>query len=419
MILFILPLIALAANNLIGGIDYLFKLLFPPVPTTTPLSQPYTPPFTGGQCSTNYHIVLKCFGEGGGVYYSSGNCGRENSSTPAPHIGLFSCSANRIYGAIPSSATLQKTFTQGAGFRQLDCVLIGADGVFYQTIYTSNASTPDAEIFGFFRDDGLTDDCGNLPNPSPTLPIGGSGLPSSPAPVLYPPPNNPNNNWFPLIAGLAAVAATALTAATAAAAATAATAVTAATAAATAATAAIASAPSGSTIQQQSQSQKFSADALVGIAQVLAEVARQIAELEKEVRKLKTGEAKKEKDDAKKVIRYDFGSANRDGFIKLYPESNPDGFEATFVDVQIFNIPSGSGKYFGEKSPHYYKYKSLGQVHFVSPTFGILESREIDFARLSLNVPDNCFGFFYHFGLDGIVSANLSGFYAKTEKQAV
>ena len=58
MILFILPLIALAANNLIGGIDYLFKLLFPPVPSTVPLSQPYTPPFTGGQCLVQYRITF-------------------------------------------------------------------------------------------------------------------------------------------------------------------------------------------------------------------------------------------------------------------------------------------------------------------------------------------------------------------------
>ena len=398
MILFILPLIALAANNLIGGIDYLFKLLFPSVPPTAPLSKSYTPPFTGGQCEVPYILTYSI---------SKGNNTFENGSVIVQGKSLLGYtldtqqSPNPLYG----NWQFYLNFTNGTFGERT--------GAF---IWSEGASVVQ---FSVVRQDGLSDNCGNLPNPNPTLPIGGNGLPSSPPPVLYTPPNTTNNNFFPLIAGLAAVAATALTAATAAAAATAATAVTAATAASTAATAAIASAPSGSTIQQQSQSQKFSADALVGIAQVLAEVARQIAELEKEVRKLKTGEAKKEKDDAKKVIRYDFGSANRDGFIKLYPESNPDGFEATFVDVQIFNIPSGSGKYFGEKSPHYYKYKSLGQVHFVSPTFGILESREIDFARLSLNVPDNCFGFFYHFGLDGIVSANLSGFYAKTEKQAV
>lgn len=391
MILFILPLIALAANNLIGGIDYLFKLLFPPVPSTVPLSQPYTPPFTGGQCLVQYRITYN-------IDFPDGT--RFQTNNQIVLNGAFS--GVKFLPSSPSNPNSGLHFISQSGEAK--------------NFITNN---PDFKIIivSVIRVDNLTDSCGNLPNPIPPSPIGGSGLPSSPSPVLYPPPNNPNNNWFPLIAGIAAVAGTALTAATAAAAATAATAITAATAAATAATAAIASAPNGSTIQQQSQSQKFNADALVGVAQVLAEIAKQINELEKEVRKVKTKEADKEKDDAEKVIRYDFGSANKDGFIKLYPESNPDRFKATFIDLQIFNIPIGYGKYFGEKSPHLYKYQSLGQIHFVSPTFGILESREVDFVRLSLNVPDNCFGFFYHFGLNGIISANLSGFYTKTEQQ--
>lgn len=408
MILFILPLIALAVPTIVAGLDYLFKLLFPPAPDTVPLSEPYTPPYTGGQCvGVTYSVAIT-------VSYTFNGSPVTEVNQAGNYIGKITEVSVKPVTANQFSLTVKyNNGTQTAFFAG-----------WYNSPSVTNLTATSISVTPL---GGAVDNCGNLPNPNPSSPIGGNGLPSSPPPVLYPPPNSPpntppttpNNNWFPLIAGIAAIAATALTAATAAAAATAATAVTAATAAATAATAAIASAPSGSTTQQQAQSQKLSADALVGIAQVLAEVAKQIAELEKETRKLKTDEAKKEKDDAKKVIRYDFGSANRDGFIKLYPESNPDGFEATFVDVQIFNIPLGSGKYFGEKSPHYYKYKSLGQVHFVSPTFGILESREIDFARLSLNVPDNCFGFFYHFGLNGIVSANLSCFYTKTEKQAV
>ena len=392
MILFILPLIALAANNLIGGIGYLFKLLFPPVLPTVPLSQPFTPAVIGGQCLVMYSVNLKT---------------RRTSDNFIQDWGVY-----QGMGAISFLGLTNKLNGQTIAVKFADRPIIEPNiGEYVAGLYIDLSTK--------YRIDGQPDNCGDTPNPNPTSPIGGSGLPSSPSPVLYPPPNNPNNNWFPLIAGIAAVAATALTAATAAAAATATTAITAATAAATAATAASASAPSGSTTQKQADSQKLSADALVGIAQVLAEIAKQIQELEKEVRKLKTKESKKEEDDAKKVIRYDFGSANRDGFIKLYPDSNPDSYEATFVDVQIFNIPIGSGKYFGDKSPHFYKYRSLGQIHFVSPTFGILESREVDFARLSLNIPDNCFGFFYHFGLNGLINANLSAFYSKTEKQAV
>lgn len=386
-----LPIFILGSLGL-ALLDYLFRqLLAPPVPVTTPLSAPYTPPFTGGQCSDGQYKV----------YVNIQPVGQFPSSTYVVGIG-------KVQGFVRNSVSPNYG---------LNVAFLKADGSIELKPVTNSFDAP-AQITSIERLNGV-DNCGDLPNPNPTLPIGGGGLPSSPPPVLYPPPDTTNNNLFPLIAGLAAIAATALTAATAAAAAAAATAVTAGTSAVTAATAAVASAPSGSTTQQQAQSQKLSADALVGIAQVLAEIAKQIAELEKEIRKLKTKESKKQEDDAKKVIRYDFGSANRDGFVTLYPANNPDGYEATFIDVQIFNIPSGSGKYFGEKSPHYYRYKSLGQIHFVSPTFGILESREIDFARLSLNVPDNCFGFFYHFGLDGVISSNLSGFYTKTEKQAV
>ena len=388
-----LPVIILGSLALALA-DYLYRrFLAPPVPSTTPLSAPYTPPFTGGQCvGIQYRITY-------------------NQSAHRPDYTDDITNATIVLnGAVSIQRTVQGEQQQ---------LKIFGGGVIANTLAWLDYRFDDPVILSVLRTDGLIDNCGDIPNPNPALPIGGGGLAQSPPPILYPPPNNPNNNFFTLVAGIAAVAAAAATAAVAAAAAAAAAAEAAAVAAVAAAEAAAAASVAGSAAASSAASQASLAAAIGKIAQAIAEIVKLITGLEKEIRKLKTKEADKDKEKAENVVRYDFGSANRDGFLKLYPESNPDTFKATFVDIQIFNIPTGSGKYFGEKSPHYYKYKSLGQIHFVSPTFGILESREIDFARLSLNVPDNCFGFFYHFGLDGIVSANISGFYTKTEKQAV
>lgn len=380
-----LPVIILGSLALALA-DYLYrKFLAPPVPDTSPLSPPYTPPFTGGQCAgEKYNFTV--------TYFPGGRTEIDNRVD--------------ITGAIGSAY-----FTYNDGISDNYSIPTGQGPIGYRSSRVPIVSN-------VVKFNGSIDQCGDLPNPIPGLPIGGGGLAKSPPPVLYPPSGDPNANFYTIIAGIAAIAGVAATAAIAAGTAATAAASAAATAAAASASAAGAASAAGSAAAAAASAAEGTAIAIGKIAEAIAQVIKLILELEKEIRKLKTKEADKDKEKAKKVVRYDFGSANKDGFITLYPINNPDTFVANFIDIRIFNIPMGSGKYFGDKSPHYYKYKSLGQIHFVSPTFGILESREIDFARLSLNVPDNCFGFFYHFGLDGVINANISAFYTKTEKQS-
>lgn len=227
------------------------------------------------------------------------------------------------------------------------------------------------------REDGSNVECGNVPNPNPSPSISDDGIATSPSP-------NPNN-FIPLITGIAAATAAAFLAAKAAAA---------------AALAAAKAAAIGGNI----------ADAIAKLADALAEILKLLAALEKK--------KEKEKDEEKTVSEYDFGRVEKDGFLRLYPDENLAKQELSYLDVQVENVPAYTGKYFGQLSPHYYRYKSLGYISFVSPTFGILETRQIDFRRLSLNPPENAFGFFYHFGLDGILKANLTGFYTKKEEEA-
>jgi len=123
----------------------------------------------------------------------------------------------------------------------------------------------------------------------------------------------------------------------------------------------------------------------------------------------------KDNDKKKSLYRHDYGSIRKDGFLRLYPSGEQNGFSPQYVDLQLLSIPISYGKYFGNLSPNFYRFKSLGHISFVSPSFGVLSTHELEFSRISLTVPDNAFGFFYHLGLDDTIRANVSLFYLRSQ----
>lgn len=151
-------------------------------------------------------------------------------------------------------------------------------------------------------------------------------------------------------------------------------------------------------------------------------VARAIEALSDLLNKKNNEENKKEKEkkESQDTIRYEFGSIQKDGFLRLYPDSNLVKYVAQQLDISFITIPSYLGKYFGKFSPNYYRHKptsnlisSLGYISFVSPTFGVLSTHHLEFRRTSIKVPENSIGFYYHLGLDGALTANAFAFYTK------
>lgn len=238
------------------------------------------------------------------------------------------------------------------------------------TVSGSSSFYRDYEVNDIRRSDGQADSCGNLPNPNPAPSVGSDGIATSPAPVY--------DGDDSLVLGAPLVALPSI-----------APAIQALAAAAAAAGSALAAA--------------------VEVAKALEKVGDFLEKLKDYL------EDKDKEDDTKKALfKHDYGSIRKDGFLRLYPIGEIDGFKPVYVDLQLLSIPIGYGKYFGQLSPNFYRFKSLGYISFVSSSFGILETREIEFSRTSLNVPDNAYGFFYHLGLEDAIRANVSLFYLKT-----
>ena len=109
----------------------------------------------------------------------------------------------------------------------------------------------------------------------------------------------------------------------------------------------------------------------------------------------------KKKDDPENrdIVRQTYGQILGDGALDFFPENNTR-FQAIQLDVVITNIPSGFGKFFGNLSPHRYRYKELGYIAFYSVTQGILSVHSVQFKRTSYQIPELAVGFIYHLGLN-------------------
>jgi len=113
------------------------------------------------------------------------------------------------------------------------------------------------------------------------------------------------------------------------------------------------------------------------------------------------------------VSRQFLGRINNDGFLRLYPATNPDKFICEQLDIIVLDIPIGYGRVFGRLSPNRFPFRVIGTISFVSITQGIIKTYDLEYVRNSLEVPVNAIGFFYNLGLDGVIKAEPTAIYTK------
>lgn len=323
--------------------DYLRRQLLPSAPTTSPVSDPYTPPFIGGQCSIPYTVKIMVTDKSTNVESVF-----DTRGVTGPIRGA------EVFDDIPNNVLRLTITSSSAPLVKL------ANKNFYKNLRLGAIIPPS----------GVSDNCGNLQNPNGAPSIASDGLAGVAAPQL----DNDDN----LVSGAPIVALPSIAAILAAA-----------IAAAKAAGAAL-------------DAIKSIADAIAAIGDLLDKIKDWLEDKDKD-------------DDTKKDLYvHTYGSIRKDGFLRLYPQGTENGFKPVYIDLQLLSIPVGFGKYFGTLSPNFYRFQSLGHISFVSPSFGILSTHEIEFTRTSMTVPDNAYGFFYHLGLEDVIRANVSLFYLKS-----
>lgn len=316
---------------------------------SSPSSTPLAPPYTPP--FTNGQCVGVSYQIGVKVYDSTGSLIFEN-----PTLGF-------LLGAI-TEVPLDVENQQGEIFTALKGQTSTVLGGWRKT--SPNPLRVQTGQWTVTRSDGSSVSCGDPPNPNAGQPTSSDGLSDSPAP-------NPEEDSIRVIEGSP-----------------------------------LATIPNfGAALTSALNAARNAADALAGIAGL----ANAIDALRDLMDAVKDKLDEEDKDKKRDTYRLDIGSVSTDGFLRLYPSENAQKFKAELLDVQVLSIPPYYGKYFGNKSPHFYRFKELGYIAFVSPTFGVMEYREIEFSRMSLSIPDDCIGFFYHFGLEGEIFANLSAFY--------
>lgn len=362
---------ALAAKT---AYDYLFpNNELPTVGETTPTpdSPPYVPPFTGGQCTgVQYETVIN-----GQVKFGIGS---------------------NLEGQI------QSTFVNAVGHSVSEPISVArleirnGNAVWVITNQLERTLTSTSPIYAPLDISGLNvtvrradlapDTCGDLPDPnaSPPPPIPDGGIPQNGTPAI-----SPNDELVE--AGLPVVFAPSVLAALAGLAISIGQAIAAAQAAADALAAT-----------------KALADAVKGIADILAEYKETFDELRKYLNK------KKKEDDANKqyFIRQ-FGTILRDGYLDITPRPAVEGFKPLMLDFLCANVPNAKGRFFGIKSYNWFRYEELGSICFLSPTSGVLSIHKIEHVRTSIPIPELAIGFTYNMGLNGVIRARVSMLYTQ------
>jgi len=355
MSVFFLPLLPLAIPYILGGLDFLRQALFPPAADTEPVGEPFTPPFTGGQCPTLYNVVWRVR--------------VINQFNPNPPFSQLTNTDRGQPVPAPISGITAMLISENTDGTDTWRVFIGQTQM---TEFSGLIDNIEVSIVSVSRVDGQPDNCGNVSNPNPAPDVNGDGIAGSNDPDLD------GANAVKVVEGAPLVSlpnfAVALAAALAAA--------------------------------------KVAADALAA-ARAIADALDLLRPL---LEKLNEDQEDKDGDGKRDVIRYQFGSIRQDGFLRFYPNASVSGYKAEQLDINVLSIPLYYGKFFGNLSPNFYRFKSLGYIAFVSSTFGILEYREIEFARMSLVVPDDCIGFFYNLGLENEIVANAWAYYTQPQE---
>jgi hypothetical protein len=297
-----------------------------------------------------------------------------------------------VYGTFydVSSSSTSAEFNLGSGYGPIGAPkILTTDGVNSViqlrdgngTIFVNRSSNPafqrDWTVTRVVRADGAPDTGGDLPNPNPTPSIAIDGVADSAAPNLLA-GANPIITGTPLAddgsGGLATGADSDFTSASA-------------------------------------LAPLEIAGAIAAIAAGLSKLAKFLQDLKYLLDLLKKLTSKTNKSS----FYYNYGNLSGDGFIRILSEPPDASITPLYVDLQFTEVNPSLGKVLGNDSPNYYAFESLGNIRFVSSTFGVLSVTEVRHVRTSIQIPSLAYGFFYHFGLNGTNKANASGFYLKQE----
>ena len=362
MIIWIAPVLLWLHNKGSEYLDFLRSIPSLLAPKPVPLGAPYTPPYTGGQCPTSYHIRVQ-----GRVYFPNGGL----RGTIAEILSVpTNWNLVTKQGAITDVSPFNSPSTNGGqtGFKY---TANGVQGFFGVGGY-GDGTTIIIDGVQVVRTDGLPDNCGDLNNPVPPPPIADDGLFNPQNPAIGDNNGNVNQSAIVLAPALPLVLVSAILAGY---------------------SAAMAAAAAAS-------------DALAAIKKI----AEGLDALKTLWEKLKEFLDEWEKNRPKKrdVVRQTYGRILGDGALDFFPNNNTK-FKAIQLDVVITNIPVGFGRYFGSLSPSRYRYKELGYIAFYSANQGILEVHSIQFKRTSYQIPELAVGFIYHLGLDEQVKGYAFG----------
>lgn len=355
MLIWIAPVLLWLSGKAQDYVDFLRSIPDYFAPKPTGLGNAYVPPFTGGQCPTQYRFAYQV------------------SQRPAPDASFFSVVPMGTEGVVNGAITSVTIVMVGG---QNYVRFLSASGeVRLHNISGRQGNTGNPlflDSISFERSDNLVDSCGNVGNPVPPPAIPDSGLFSPTNTVIA------NNNG--IINPAAIVLAPALPLGLVGA-------VLAGYGAAMAAAAAAGNA----------------VDAIKKVAEGLDA----LKDLWEKLREF-LNEWDKNRPKKRDTIRQTYGKLVGDGALDFFPSDNQK-YQAIQLDVVIINIPIGFGRYFGSFSPHRYRYKELGYISFYSTTQGILETHSIQFRRTSLQIPKLAVGFIYHLGLDNQVTGFAFG----------
>lgn len=347
------------------GVDaaYFFRdLLFGALPSES-FEEPYTPPFSGGQCEGDAYTIVM-----GAVYEGATQSGTLYFPRNLP-IGIadlqgiieFGNAQPPFIGSIPApsySDTTQSIFANFGTKGSIEIPRLSAIGS-----ESVNLVDDSQFVAAIVNRNNPNDSCGDPPNPNPTPTVPNGGIPTAPYPNL-------DNDSVVVVEGL---------------------------------------------VPPNWLALLNAALAALALADDILDLGQKIGDAIDKLKDLLEGEDDEEKKYVD-IISYNFGSISKDGFLRLYPEGNQDKYSAMYVDIQVAQIPVGFGRFFGLLSPNRYRYRELGYIAFVSPTFGVFSVQSIEFQRMSIPVPSGAIGFYYHLGLIGAINANATGFYEKKKE---
>ena len=374
MILFIVPLAAWlynqAADIATGVGDFLRSIPSYFAPKPAGLSAPYTPPFTGGQCNTIYRFSFTQTAPSNAPTFYDGTRTRR-----VDRLDIGNSTGGRVTGIDVGSyngyvTMLRVGFIDSSGNQAYRIASTGG-GDYQSVAYTYTDVS-------FVRLDGSSIECGNLPNPTPPPSISDDGL--------FKPTNTYITDSNDVVNESAIVLAPALPLV-------------------------LVAAITGGYMAAMAAA-KAALDAL----EAIKKVAEGLEALKKLWDKLQEFLDEWEKTRPKKrdITRQTYGQILGDGALDFFAP-NSKKVEAIQLDIVVTSIPSTRGKYFGNLSPHRYRYgqylseRELGYIAFYSVNQGILEVHSIQFKRTTLEIPKLAVGFIYHFGLDNQIKAFAFG----------